>query len=100
MWAANQIGQYKTQSFSSSVSEQPAPRGDGWFDSMFRRGDKSVSSSMSEKIEYAVQPSAFLNMRTGGKRFDFLVDAYFVKGGAQFSTGRHYFPTVFKQEFP
>ena len=100
VWAANQIGQYKTQRLSTSISEQPAPRGDGWFSNMLRPRDKSVSSSMQEDIQYAVQPSAFLNMRTGGKRFDFLVDAYFVKGGAQFSTGRHYFPTVFRQEFP
>jgi hypothetical protein len=55
--------------------------------------------STQQYVDYVVQPSEFLNLRTGGQRFGYLVDAYFVKGGAVFSTGRHYFPTVFQQEF-
>jgi hypothetical protein len=98
LWAAEQIGRYQTQRFGGSISEQPPDARDGIW-GWFKRRSTS-SASFQETMDYAVQPSAFLNLRTGGERFDYLVDAYFVKGGATFSaTGRHYFATTFQQEF-
>ena len=96
VWAADQIGKSIQYRFSSSSSTTTTP-GKGFLAMMFP--SQTHGGGMNEVIDYEVQPSMFLNLRTGGPRFDFLVDAYFIKGGAIFSSGKHYFPTVFQQEF-
>jgi type IV secretory pathway TraG/TraD family ATPase VirD4 len=95
LWAAEQIGKCLTHRFTSSTSDRPSQGAGGGYAS-----ERNTTASMQEQIDYAVQPSAFLNLRTGGARFDYLVDAYFVKGGSAFRSGKHFFPTVFRQEFP
>jgi hypothetical protein len=91
-WAAEQIGRSLTHRFSSNTSHS---RKDFWDPSP----NENVSAGMQEVIDYEVQPSAFSQLRTGGEQHDLLVDAYFVKSGAQFrATGKHYFKTLFQQE--
>jgi hypothetical protein len=100
VWAAEHIGRFRTQKFNTSITNQPRKPPSGFWEWLGGDEDqKSMSTGSQEVIEHAVQPSEFLNLRTGGERFGYQVDAYFVKSGSVFSNGRHFFPTVFQQEF-
>ena len=90
-WAAEQIGKAMTYRFNSSSTTTPSNR-------PFGPPTISQTAGMQEAVDYEVQPVEFMKLRTGGNRFDRLVDAYLVKGGATFSNGKHFFPTVFQQE--
>lgn len=91
-WAAEQIGKSLTHRFSSNFGSSSK----GFWDIS---PTQNHSSGMQQVIDYEVQPSEFMKLRTGGQRYDCLVDAYFVKSGAVFGdTGKHYFKTIFQQE--
>ena len=94
-WSAEQIGRCKTYRFNSSSSTSPSNnRG---LLGMFMP-QTSHSAGMNEVMDYEVQPGDFMKLRTGSERFQRKVDAYFVKSGATFSNGKHFFQTVFQQE--
>lgn len=91
VWAAEQIGKSLVNRFSSNSGSS---RKSFW--DIFPT--ENHSAGMQETIDYEVQPSEFTKLRTGGKQYDRLVDAYFVKSGARFAPdGKHYFTTVFQQ---
>ena len=91
-WAADQIGKTLTHRFSSNSGSSSK----GFWDIS---PTQNHSSGMQQIVDYEIQPSEFMKLRTGGQRYDCLVDAYFVKSGAVFGdTGKHYFKTIFQQE--
>lgn len=99
-WAATQIGrvlQYRANVQTSS--EAPSHGGHG-LQSLFQMlnpvSKRNVSTS--QVVDFQVQPSEFMKLRTGSAKNDRMVEAYFVKPGATYSTGKHYFKATFEQE--
>lgn len=98
-WAADQIGRFRTLKRTMNSGSSSSREG-SIFDFMKKREDTSSSLGLQDDVEYEVQPSDFMGLRTGGEQFDYEVDAYFIKPGVRFlSTGKHYLRTVFQQEF-
>lgn len=60
-------------------------------------GSTSSNASISQQMEYIVQPIEFTKMRTGGKRNDRYVDAIFFQGSRTFSDGNNYSRVYFRQ---
>jgi len=81
-FAADQIGRYYMEDNSSSMS--------------FGH-DFSMSESSRYDLQYAVQPSEFMGLKTGGPENNFICEAYIVMQGKKFSNGAHFKKIRFNQ---
>jgi type IV secretory pathway TraG/TraD family ATPase VirD4 len=95
-WAANLIGQERQHFFNSGVNHQ---RPHDTFDMMLGLGSgMSASAGASEQMAFAVEPSEFTRLKTGGRRNRWCIDAVVFQSGRIFpSTGRTWRFVSFKQ---
>jgi len=98
-WAAKQFGQ---RIFSrQSVSHAPPPPAKDIWDSLRQTIDPPNTTTVgtSERLEYAVKPEEFAQLRNGGPDNDFLVDAYVTWIGlCTADTGEHFTKATFIQD--
>jgi len=91
-FAAETIGRQSRFMVSSNQSYQPNTLFAGL-------NGASVSTGISEQIQFEVEPSVFTGLRTGGPRNKFLVDAIVFFDGMTFkATGRSWRPITFRQK--
>jgi|GEM_PF-3284942 hypothetical protein len=68
--------------------------------SSFSSGKDNIgSASISQHIQYQVQPTLFTMLRTGGIRNNYLVDAIITGTGRIFSSQTNFLQTAFQQPF-
>jgi|GEM_PF-3014137 len=61
-------------------------------------GRSQVTGSFSQHFEAVLQPSVFMHgLRTGGKRNDYLCDAFVIRSGETFSGGANWIKVAFSQ---
>lgn len=94
-WAATMIGR-TLQLFMNGSNSYPG--GDMLPGTFFGTQQPQTSAGMSEHLEFAVQPSEFTILRSGGAANRRCVDAIVFRSGGVFrSTGRTWTPVVFQQ---
>ncbi len=98
-WAAAQIGRILQYRADVTTNGSQAPRRFG-FREVFAQLTAQPQTSVSTKqvVDFEIQPSEFMKLRTGSQKNERLVDAYFLKPGTCFSNGKHYFKATFEQE--
>jgi hypothetical protein len=93
--ASATIGQTKQFFFNANSTYQPA----GWW-SVGTGYESHMSGGMSESYDFAVHPSVFTRLRTGGKRNRWLADAVVFQSGHRFAdTGTTWRVATFRQKF-
>ena len=99
-WAAEHLGMeiHSRVSISHNPPQQNA-RPQNLLDGIVNAWDPPPSAGISttEHWEYAVQPSVFNRLRTGGKENDFMVDAYITWMGLCTEQERHFIEMSFLQ---
>jgi len=81
-WAARTIGKAFINVSSVSVDRE-----------------STASASSSQQLHYLVEPRKFNVLRTGGAKYDYLVDAYITGTGRTFSNEFNFIRATFKQHF-
>ena len=95
-WAALQIGKNIVYRSSSNVGSSSSENANNPWNNAPSRNS---SGGLQQTVDYEVLPIEFTQLRTGGPRNDFLIDAFFIQSGNRFNaTGKHWFKTVFQQE--
>ena len=90
-WAAKTI----SQTFQTKPSMNIGGRQSSNEQKEKKRG---VSTSISEVLNYQVQPYDFTILKGGGKANDYRVSAYITTMGKVWSNGKNYAPVFFNQE--
>ncbi len=97
-WASTMIGR-TLQFFGNGSSGHD---NEDWLEIAFgcgRNGAGHTSAGYSESYEFALQPSAFVPLRTGGPRNSYQVDSIVFRGGRTFhATGKTWMPVTFTQK--
>lgn len=93
-WTAEMIGRSKQYFVNGSTSRS----NEDAYAALFGGGNVQNSGGFSEQMEFEVQPSHFLSLRTGGAANRFMVDALLFSPVTRFkSTGKNYMPVTFRQ---
>jgi hypothetical protein len=96
-WASRLIGRCRQFFLNVSNSEQTANDFLGLFPGSDESGHNN--SGISESYEFEVQPAAFTTLRTGGVKYQGLVDAIIFQNGTAFqASGRTWLQTTFRQQ--
>jgi len=95
-WAASLIG--RSRQFLMSSSNSDAMREADWFSSLMGWQGTQGGSSLTEHIDFEVQPRAFTTLRRGGRANGRQVEGIVFQGGRQFrATGKTWLPVTFHQ---
>lgn len=94
-YVSSRIG--RTRQLMASMSD--SHQSQDWFSHMTGMGDNgSQSCSFQEAFEFEVQPSVYAQLRTGGPRWNGIVDAVVFKSGQRFrSTNKNWMLTSIRQ---
>jgi hypothetical protein len=93
-WASTQVGRCKQYMVNTNSSHQPAD----WMSVAMGTSTSQMSAGVSEQYEYALQPSAFSRLRTGGLANQREVDAIVFCSGLCFqATGKNWMRVTFSQ---
>lgn len=95
-WAARMIGRCRQFFVNANSSEQSTGNVGIWGDA---EHNGQSSAGVTESYEFEVQPSVFSTLRTGGMKYQGLIDAIVFQNGTRFqATGRTWLNTTFRQK--